>query len=69
MKNNFSGYKIKAISVGGGGCNALNNIVDKGIKDVESIAKDNFAIFECLCKLNYVSFLYPHSRSNRNCSE
>jgi cell division protein FtsZ len=37
-ENNGFSAKLKVVGVGGGGCNALNNMVDAGVQGVEFIA-------------------------------
>jgi cell division protein FtsZ len=38
ITNDFNDTKIKVVGVGGGGCNAVNNMVDRGLDGVDMIA-------------------------------
>ncbi|MEO8446566.1 MAG: cell division protein FtsZ, partial [bacterium] len=38
VNNNRNGARIKVVGVGGGGCNVLNSMVNKGIEGVEFVA-------------------------------
>ncbi len=47
--NGFSA-KLKVVGVGGGGCNALNNMVDAGVQGVEFVAINTDVKSLSMCK-------------------